>query len=198
MAKNFVRRLVLAFFAAVLIGMLIPGCGAAPDTGGAGGSRAPETTADSAPSDGGNDARPPESRLSYGGEAVAGGLGTYCWTSASVSQCVDAVGVAVRDETLTVPAGSTLTFAYGGNSLDSLGVAAYRIGRGNHLERIDDGGVLVLDEGGSGGEAIQLTTRRSGNRARITVDLAAGEYALDAFVTVPQGDVSYGFHVVVE
>lgn len=198
MTRNFVRRLVLAFFAAVLIGMFMPACGTAPDTGGAGGSRSPETTAEPTPSDGSNGARPPESTLSYKGEVVAGALGTYCWTSASVSQCVDAVGVAVRDETLTVPAGSTLTFAYGGNRLDSLGVAAHRVGRGNHLERIDDGGVLVLDEGGSGGEAIRLTTRRSGNRARITAELPAGEYVLDAFVTAPQGDASYGFRVVVE
>lgn len=153
MDNDLVWRLVLAFFAVVLVGMLGPGCGA-------GDSGSPETTADSTPSGGSDGARPPESTLSYGGETVVGGLGTYCWTSASVSQCVDAVGVTVRDETLTVPAGSTLTFAYGGDRLDSLGVVAYRVGRGNHLEKIGGGGALVLDSSGSG--MIQLTTSGPG------------------------------------
>lgn len=128
---------------------------------------------------------------------MVGALGTHCWTSASVGQYVDAVGVAVRDEALTVPAGSTLTFVYRGDRLDALGVTAYRVGRGNHLERIG-GGVPLLDSRESGRGMIQLTARRSGNRARVTAELPAGEYVLDAFVTVPQGDASYGFRVTVE
>jgi hypothetical protein len=198
MARTFERRLVFVIFASVLIGATVPGCGTVPDTGGAGDSRSPETTSDSPPSDDENGARPPESTLSYGRETVVGALGTYCWTSASVGRCVDSVGVAVRDEALTVPAGSTLTFVYGGDRLDSLGVTAYRVGRGNHLEKIGGGGVLVLDSRGSGRGMIQLTTSRSGNGARITAELPAGEYVLDAFVTVPQGDASYGFRVSVE
>jgi hypothetical protein len=196
--KNSVRRFVLAFFIVVSIGALVVGCGAAPDTGGAGSPGSPETTADSTASGGDDGARPPDSTLSYGGETVVGALGTYCWTSASVGRCVDTVGVAVRDDAITAPAGSTLMFLYGGNRLDSLGVTAYRVGRGNHLERSGSGGVLVLDSSGSGRGMIQLPTRRSGNRARVTAELPAGEYVLDAFVTVPQGDVSYGFRVEVE
>jgi hypothetical protein len=49
---------------------------------------------------------------SYGEETVAGAPGTYCWSSDSGSICADAVGVSVNDETLTVPAGATLTFAH--------------------------------------------------------------------------------------
>ncbi len=66
--------------------------------------------------------------LSYGGETVAGALGTYCGSSDSGSICADAVGVSLNDETLTVPAGATLTFAYGGKKLDSLSILADRPG----------------------------------------------------------------------
>lgn len=105
---------------------------------------------------------------------MVGALGTYCWTSASVGQCVDPAGVEVRDEALTAPAGSTLKFEYGGNRLGSLGVTAYRVGRGNHLERSGGGRVLVFDSSGSGRGMIKLPIRRSGNRARVAAELPAG------------------------
>jgi hypothetical protein len=172
-----IRRLVLMFFAAVLVGL--SGCGAAPDSGSKDGSR------------------PPESTLSYGGETVSGALGTYCWSSDSGSICVDKVGVPVNEEALTVPAGSTLTFEYGGRKLGSLSVTADRIGRGNQLERLDGISVLVPNEGSKGYKTIQLHSSRSGNRARIVADLPAGEYVVAVFVRIPQGDALYGFRVVV-
>jgi hypothetical protein len=55
--------------------------------------------------------RSPESTLSYGEEIVSGELGTYCWSSGGGGASVDAVGVLVNEEALTVPADSTLTFA---------------------------------------------------------------------------------------
>ena len=65
-------RLVLVFLAATLAGVLLPGCGAAPETGGGDGSEPPGSTGGS---------RPPRSTLSYDGETVTGALGTYCWAS---------------------------------------------------------------------------------------------------------------------
>jgi hypothetical protein len=100
-----IRCLVLAFFAAALV-VFLASCGAVRDPGSQDASKPPEKT------EGSGSSRPPQSMLSYGGETVAGALGTYCWSSDSGSICADAVGVSVNDETLTVPAGATLTFAH--------------------------------------------------------------------------------------
>ncbi len=107
-------RLALASLSIVLIGAFSSGCGttrvpASPD-----GPEPTEKVEATEPLGGADGSLPPESTLSYGGERVVGGLGTYCWSSASVGQCGDTVGIAVRDGALTVPAGSTLTFVYGG------------------------------------------------------------------------------------
>jgi hypothetical protein len=174
------RRLVLAFFAAVLV-VFFASCGLARDSGGKDASKPPEKA------EGSGRSRLFPSMLSYGGESVAGALGTYCWSSDSGSVCVDKVGVPVNEETLTVPAGSTLTFEYGGRTLDSLSVTADRIGQGN-----------VSGEGSKGYQEIRLRSSRSGNRARIVADLPAGKYVVAVFVRVPQGDALYGFRVVVE
>ena len=194
-----IRPLVLVFFAATLAGLFLSGCVAAPDSGGGDSSEPSERTEGSEPAAGSGGSRPPESTLSYGGQSVSGGLGGYCWTSPSVSRCTEAAGVPITEEALTVPAGSTLTFAYGGRKLDSLDVTAYRIYRGSRLERIAGGSVLVVpNEEGEGYKAIKLPTRRFGNRARIVAELPAGEYAVEAFARMPQGDAFYGFRVVVE
>ncbi len=138
---------------------------------------------------------------------MTGALGTYCWASAPSGDdtlysggCVDAAGIPVpgKEESLTVPADPTLTFAYGGKKLDSLGVSAHRIGQGNHLEKIAGGSVLVPNEGSEGRTQIQLHTHRVENRAHVAAMLPAGEYVVSAFVRVPQGDAVYGFRVVVE
>ena len=176
------------------------GCGTTTVPGGMDGRESSEKTEnDPGPPDGRVDSsRPPDSTLSYGGETVSGGLGGYCWMSPSVSRCIEAAGVPVTEEALTVPAGSTLTFAYGGRKLDSLDVAAYRIRRGSRLDRIAGGRVLVPNEEGEEYKALKLPTRRFGNRARIVAELPAGEYAVQAFARMPQGDAFYGFRVVVE
>ena len=137
---------------------------------------------------------PPGSTLSYGAETVSAGLGSYCW----VSVCADTFAVPVSEEALTVPAGSTLTFAYEGKTLDSLNVSARRIGRKDNLKSIAGGTFLVPGEGKKEDDVIRLHTRRSGNRARITTDLPAGQYAVEAFVRFPQGDAFYGFRILVE
>lgn len=138
---------------------------------------------------------------------MTGALGTYCWASTPSGDgtlfsggCVDAAGIPVpgKKDTLTVPADSTLTFAYGGKKLDSLRVSAHRIGQGNHLETSPGGSVLVPSEGSEGRTEIQLHTHRVENRAHVAAMLPAGEYGVAAFVRVPQGDAVYGFRVVVE
>jgi hypothetical protein len=201
----FIRYLVLVSLAATLVGVLLSGCGAAPGTGGRDGSEPPERTAGSGPPGSTGGSRPPRSTLSYGGETVTGALGSYCWTSTpsgddtlSSSICADAVGVPVNEETLTVPAGSTLTFAYGGKKLDSLSVSADRIGQGNHLERMGNVSFLVPNEGSKEDRTIRLQIHRFGDQAHVAAELPAGKYVVAAFVRVPQGDAVYGFRVVVE
>ncbi len=49
-----------------------------------------------------------------------------------------------------------------------------------------------------GGGAKDLPARRSGTRARIVADLPAGEYVLDVFARMPQGDASYGFRLILK
>ncbi len=116
-----------------------------------------------------------------------------------MSVCADTFAVPVSEEVLTVPAGSTLTFAYGGNKLDSLSVSAQRIRRKDRLRRMAGGNFLVPEkEGEAYEERVRLQTRRSENRARINADLPAGEYAVEAFPRFPEGDAFYGFRVVVE
>jgi hypothetical protein len=137
----------------------------------------------------GGGSRPPDSTLSYGGETVSGTLGTYCW----INGCVDTVGIGASTDELTVPAGSSVTFAYGGSVLDSVGVAAYQIGRRNQPEKISGNIVLM-----SAGKGTELPVHQTCNQARITVGLPVGRYVVDVFATIPQGDASYGFLVAVE
>ena len=135
---------------------------------------------------------------SYGRETAAGALETYCWSSDSGSICADAVGVSVNDETLTVPAHATLTFAYGGKKLDSLSVSADRIGQGDHLERVGNVSFLVPNEGSKEDRTIRLQIHRFGDGGHVAAELPPGEYVVAASVRVPQGDAEYVFHVVVE
>jgi hypothetical protein len=86
-----------------------------------------------------------------------------------------------------------VTFAYGGSVLDSVGVAAYQIGRRNQPEKISGNIVLM-----SAGKGTELPVHQTGNQARITVGLPVGRYVVDVFATIPQGDASYGFLVAVE
>jgi hypothetical protein len=192
------RRLAFAFLAATLLGACLLGCGGVSSTGGRDGSDPPERTEGSKQSDSSGNSRPPESTLSYGGDTITGALGTYCWGTASGSICVDSAGYPVSEETLTVPTGSTLTFAYGGRKLDSLNISAYRIGQGNQLKELDGGGVLVPTLGSEGNATIRLQFHRSGDQAHVAAGVPAGRYVVAAFVRVPQGDAQYGFHVVVE
>jgi hypothetical protein len=107
--------------------------------------------------------------------------------------CVDSVGIVANRDELIVPAGSTMTFAYGGRTLDSAGVAAYRIGPGNQPEEMGRSILLIPAGNGTG-----LPARKSGNRVQITAKLPADRYVVDVFATMPQGDASYGFLIAVK
>jgi hypothetical protein len=138
---------------------------------------------------------PPGSTLSYGGETVDGGLGTYCWTAGGAGGCSDAFAIVLGERVLEAPAGATLSFAYGGRALDSLSATAYRADReARGGPRQDD--MFLPPARGAGRK--DLPVRRSGTRARIVADLPAGEYVLDVFARMPQGDASYGFRLILE
>jgi hypothetical protein len=193
-----IRRLVLTFVAATLVGVFLPGCRAARPAGRRDATKPPERTEGSKQADSSGGSRPPESTLSYGGDTITGALGTYCWGSASGSICVDKAGYPVSEETLTVPTGSTLTFAYGGKKLDSLSGSAHRTGQGYQLKEINGGGVLVPTVGSEGNATTRLQIHRFGTRAHVAAELPVGKYVVAAFIRGPQGDAVYGFHVVVE
>jgi hypothetical protein len=188
-----ISRLVgtLLLFATALVALY--DCGMAAGPGDAGGpsetTAIEETSSVPEPTLMSGGSRPPNSTLSYGAQSVSGALGTYCWTNA----CVDSVGIVANREELTVPAGSTMTFAYGGRKLDSAGVAAYRIGPGNQPEKMGRSILLIPEGKGTG-----LPARQSGNRVQITAKLPVGRYVVDVFARMPQGDASYGFLIAVE
>ncbi|MEJ7841990.1 MAG: hypothetical protein WKF95_09490, partial [Rubrobacter sp.] len=140
---------------------------------------------------------PPGSTLSHDGETVEAGLGGYCWSTDQASSCVDAIGISLGDGKLTVPPGAPLSFAYKGDKLDSLGVTAYEVEPdGGDSNRIEDG--ILVPPYTSVGKEKQPEVRRSGDRARIFARLPAGEYVFDVRARMPEGDASYGFHLVVK
>jgi hypothetical protein len=184
---RFVGTLLL--FATALVALYDCGMTAGPgDASGSSETRSIEQTSNEPTlMDGGS--KPPESALSYGAERVSGALGTYCW----MNGCVDSVGIVANRDELIVPAGSTMTFAYGGRTLDSAGVAAYRIGPGNQPEVMGRSILLIPAGNGTG-----LPARKSGNRVQITAKLPADRYVVDVFATMPQGDASYGFLIAIK
>lgn len=180
----------------VAFALLVPGCAAATgpdDTGGGETSKARREV--SVPPTTMMFPEPPGSTLSYRGETVEGGLGTYCWLMGGSGGCADAFAVILGEETLDAPAGATLSFVYRGKALDSLSVAAYRAGREDAGGGREDGEFLPPYKGGG---VKDLRVRRSGTRARIVADLPPGEYVLDVFARMPQGDASYGFRLILE
>ena len=192
-------RAALSPFLIVLMAAL--GCagaggpGAARGTGGSGdaaGSGQPTSTEPTAvpPS---SDAEPPASTLGFGDRAIAGVLGSYCWSSevssqSSIATCVDGAYLLVpgEDKTLAVPAGSGMVFDYGGEAPpDEVRAGAEPLGPDGETTGYSS---RTLATGGSA----------RGGRATIPAELPAGDYVVDVFVRVPEGDASYYFRVAVE
>jgi hypothetical protein len=180
--------------------LLLAGCAAGQ--GGAGRTPAEETTASGTEETtvyneettvleaGGNLPRPPDSTLSYGGREVKGTLGSYCWSSGSSSICADTFRVLVpsKERTLTVPSGSEMVFHFGGQS------SAYKVegATAYPINTINKWGVKP----GSSHRA--LKAHSSGIERAIPAELPPGEYVVDVFITVRQGDVTYYFRIMVE
>ena len=130
---------------------------------------------------------PPDSTLSDGGREVKGTLGSYCWSSGNSGTCVDSIGPPIggKQETLPVPPGSEMVFRYGGKSPPkTVEAGAYS------LNKLKKAGVVRPDRA--------LEAQGSGVQRIIPAELPPGEYVLDVFVKVQQGDASYYFRIVVE
>ena len=129
---------------------------------------------------------PPDSVLLFGGRAVTGELGSYCWSSGSGGSCVDAVYPLVpgKEKALVVPAGSEMVFDYGGEAQPG-SVRA---------------GAEPLGADGKPADSLSSPLKVDGSGGRVTIpaELPAGDYVVDVFVAVPQGDASYFFRVVVQ
>lgn len=141
--------------------------------------------------------RPPESTLSFGGRTVTGALGSYCWGSV----CVEAAGIPVppQKDTLTIPAGSTLTFEFGGEGPYEADSGTYPLDP-EARTLPGPGGLRFLAPGEEKPipEPMDLKTARADGRTRITADLPTGKYILAVFVDPGNGDASYYYRLRVE
>ncbi|HET7479606.1 MAG TPA: hypothetical protein VFJ72_08850 [Rubrobacteraceae bacterium] len=79
-----------------------------------------------------------------------------------------------------------------------MSAGAEEVRPGDRIRKFDDGDILMPEEGSDARKTVRLEARRSGSRARIAAKMPAGEYALTVFVRLPEGDATYGFHVIVE
>jgi hypothetical protein len=139
----------------------------------------------------GNLPRPPDSTLSYGGREVKGTLGTYCWSSGRMHVCSDAQAFITppRKMMLTVPSGSEMVFRYGGQDSD------YKV-EGATASPLSKNGTSSASPDPD--RSRSLKAHGSGIERVIPAELPAGEYVVDVFVTVRQGDASYFFRIMVE
>jgi hypothetical protein len=173
--------------------LVLAGCAAGQ--GSAGPTIAEETTAHNAEEEstvlqgGGNSRRPPDSTLSYGGREVKGSLGSYCWSYGSSGVCADAfLFVPPRKKTLTVPSGSEMVFRYGGQSPPKkVGAEAYPLSKNGTSTASPDPN-----------RSRSLKAHGSGVERTFPAELPPGEYVVDVFITVRQGDATYYFRIMVE
>ncbi len=131
----------------------------------------------------GSGKRPPNSHLSHGGKTVTGTLGSYCW----IGLCTRTPTLVPDErEALAAPSGAALVFEYGGEEPPS------RVWAGQSP-------LVGAKVGGPGDPTPErLSVRREGGRTEIPAALPAGEYLIDVFVRIPEGDATYYFRVVVE
>lgn len=132
------------------------------------------------------------------GEVQVAQLGSYCWSSPSegggegAALCVDTIGQTAPTEALPVAPDETLTFTLGADPTSvSLRVLEWQ------LDEIVQGSlewsVIAHDApvvaSGDLGPARVLTWQAPSE---------PGEYALTMFSAYPGGDISYGWHIVVQ
>ena len=122
---------------------------------------------------------PPKSTLSFEERTVIGALGSYCW----IDRCTRTLTAVPHErEALAVPSGAVLMFDYGGEGPPSKVWAGHS----------------PLVGGKVGTPTDPLPAHREGERTEIPAALPAGEYLIDVFVRIPEGDATYYFRVVVE
>ncbi len=156
---------------------------------------------------------PPRSTLSFRGQTVSSAgevLGT--WNPEGLF--ADSSGGPARGRTdgtlslsdgdlLEVPAGSEMTFVYGGEpgSINFLDALAFEVGKGS-LMYGKDSGTLSLQSGGRGSvRPVVLRLSRpelvSRKRVKIKAELSPGVYVASVAASVSEGGVRYNFRVVV-
>jgi hypothetical protein len=136
---------------------------------------------------------PPDSTLSFDGREVKGMLGSYCWSSTtlsgnSVSGCADSIWPLIpsKRKTLTMPPDSEMVFRYGGqNPPKTVEARAYS------LKKLQEKEATMRPDR-------SLEAQGSGVQRTIPAKLPPGEYVLEVFVKVQQGDASYYFRILVE
>jgi len=129
--------------------------------------------------------KPPDSTLSYGRREVKGTLGSYCWESGGTGVCADTMLlVPTRKRTLAVSSDSELVFRYGRERPPkTVETTAFPLNKKGDVSQRSHHG---------------LNAQGSGVEREIPVGLPPGEYVLDVFITVRQGDATYYFRIMVE
>ena len=131
---------------------------------------------------------PPDSTLSFDGREVKGMLGSYCFSGNSGGTCVDTSWPLIpsKRKTLTVPPDSEMVFRYGGQSPPKTVEA-----RAYSLKKLQEKEATMRPDR-------SLEAQGSGVQRTIPAELPPGEYVLEVFVKVQQGDSSYYFRIMVE
>lgn len=124
--------------------------------------------------------RPPDSTLTYKNTTMKGKLGSYC----GAGGCADsALSLTMNLDVLEVPAGAKMVFEYGGKPVNRIIFTTYPV-RNGQIEYPNGERRLLEVKGRS--------------KVEVPANLPPGEYFLDVFVQVPQGDASYSFGVLVK
>lgn len=141
---------------------------------------------------------PPGGTLSSEGRTVTGLVGSYCWYSRCVDGgfTVDEAGFRVPPgkKALAVDAGSGMIFGFEGRDPSSVRAEAYPLNPATDPSSPGDARPLRPEQGATGRK---LRVGGADERTRISVNLPPGEYVVDVFAQVPQGDATYAFHVSV-
>lgn len=155
----------------------------------------------------------PPGVLSFNGESQVGYGQVWSWAfwhegeSFNSFSATPALGAfSVPEEKLVVCKGALIRFCYGGSqSLVESSARAFPI-EAKDLQRCDEplssesSERLSLLSGFLIEPAIAqlpVSTLSSGRQIEVLTDLPDGEYAVEVSVEVPQGNVSYSFHIVV-
>lgn len=141
--------------------------------------------------------QPPDSTLSYKDQTVTGTLGSYCWGSV----CTDMAGIPVppKKDTLTIPAGSTLVFDFGGEGSYEVTAAAYPLNTESETLPGPDGvRYLAPGEDGPIPAPKELKAVQTNGRTQITGALPPGQHILSVFLDPGRGDASYFYRLRVD